>query len=113
MKISKIIFTLRKSSGVPFFSLKIFIEKSVRAPLVTMRKNFLLKKNVFQYVPTTNQNLKKNLLWFQKYLGKTDFFLNLGNQSICGQKLYSKLSLFFHVESPPEVCRTYSLTPCI
>src|SRR6202042_1571487 len=93
-------------------------EKSVRAPLVTMRKNFLLKKNMFQYVPTTYQNLKKNLLWFQKYLGKTDFFFNLntlylGNQSICGQKLYSKLSLFFHVESPPEVCRTYSLTPCI
>ena len=77
MKISKIIFTLRKSSGVPFFSLKIFIEKSVRAPLVTMRKNFLLKKNVFQYVPTTYQNLKKNLLWFQKYLGKTDYFFKI------------------------------------
>src|SRR6202042_492652 len=54
------------------------IHREVRAGATgNHEKNFLLKKNVFQYVPTTYQNLKKNLLWFQKYLGKTDYFFKI------------------------------------
>ena len=51
------------------------IHREVRAGATgNHEKKLFIEKNVFQYVLTTYQNLKKNLLWFQKYLGKTDFF---------------------------------------
>src|ERR1700729_1152918 len=54
------------------------IHREVRAGATDKyEKKLFVEKNVFQYVLTTYQNLKKNLLWFQKYLGKTDFFFNL------------------------------------
>ena len=45
MKITKIIFILRESSGVPFFSAKICNAKPVRMPLVEMIKLFCTSEN--------------------------------------------------------------------
>ena len=74
MRILKIIFILRKSSGVPFFFTKNIHREARAGATGNHEKKLFIEKNVFQYVLTTYQNLKKNLLQFQKYLGKTDSF---------------------------------------
>src|SRR6202042_407673 len=92
MKISKIIFTLRKSSGVPFFSLKIFIEKSVRAPLVTMRKNFLLKKKCVSIRTYYLPKLKKESVVVSKIFGKNRFFFLISTPCISEIKAFADKS---------------------
>ena len=67
-------FCFKKKQWLTLFSTK-KIHREVRAGATgNYEKKLFVEKNVFQYVLTTYQNLKKDLLWFQKYLGKTDFF---------------------------------------